>query len=241
MLARYGTEAEPARRDLRQSVGEAVGFVWSGHEPSQSLSGSGRALKTSDRLYDAIAALPDGDPHKAALRDQALGQLAVMQHSGLKLSRFAQARPQTPMLAIVLSWLVIIFVGFGLVSPQTGTARVSILLAAVAVSGALFLIVELYSPVSGMLRIPPSILEGALAPVGRSDDASLPQAATDRQPMRRIAAMKLLSMRGLRSLATLALVVGLAPGCALVGPSTLRRAAPSTTKSSPSRKLSRRC
>jgi hypothetical protein len=85
-----------------------------------------------------------------------------MQHAGLKLTRIAQARPQTPMLAVVLSWLVIIFLGFGLVSPQTGTALASMALAAFAAAGALFLIIELYSPVSGLLQIPPSIFESAL-------------------------------------------------------------------------------
>jgi hypothetical protein len=35
-------------------------------------------------------------------------------------------------------------------------------LAAFAAAGALFLIVELYSPVSGLLQIPPAILEGAI-------------------------------------------------------------------------------
>jgi hypothetical protein len=60
---------------------------------------------------------------------------------------------------------VIIFFGFGLVSPATGTARASMILAAAASAGALFLILELYSPVSGLLQIPPSILEDALPSV----------------------------------------------------------------------------
>lgn len=162
LLMRYGAEAEPARLLLREAVGSAALAVWSGHKSSPAKAGQGRGLEISEQLYDAIVALPDGGPRQASLRDQALVQLASMQHAGLKLSRIAQARPQTPMLAVVLSWLVIIFLGFGLVSPQTGTALASLALAAFAAAGALFLIVELYSPVSGLLQIPPSILEGAL-------------------------------------------------------------------------------
>jgi hypothetical protein len=57
---------------------------------------------------------------------------------------------------------VIIFFGFGLVSPATGTARASMILAAAASAGALFVILELYTPVSGLLRIEPAILEDVL-------------------------------------------------------------------------------
>jgi len=161
-LSRYGAEAGPARQLLRQSIGLAVSAVWPGHRSSPPQSGSESGVQASERLADEIDALPSGDPRQARLREQALGQLADMQHSGFKLSRIAQARPQTAILAVVVSWLVIIFFGFGVVSPPTGTARASMILAAVATAGALFLIVELYSPVSGLLQIPPSILEGAL-------------------------------------------------------------------------------
>jgi hypothetical protein len=165
LLTRYGTEAGPARQVLRQSVGLAVGIIWPGHQSSLPQSGSGSGLQVSERLADAIEVLPHGDPHRTRLREQALGQLADMQLSGFKLSRIAQARPQAPTLAVVVSWLVIIFFGFGLVSPATGTARASMILAAFASAGALFLILELYSPVSGLLQVRPAILEDALPPL----------------------------------------------------------------------------
>jgi hypothetical protein len=162
LLSRYGPETVPARHLLRQSISMAVGIVWGGHIPSLPQSGPGSALQASEKLADAVEALPGGDPHRAYLRGQALSRLADVQHASFMLSRIAQARPQAATLAVVVSWLAIIFFGFGLVSPPTGTARASMILAAVAAAGALFLIIEMYSPVSGLLRIPPSILEDAL-------------------------------------------------------------------------------
>ena len=162
LLMRYGTEAEPARQMLRQSVGLAVAEVWPGHQSSLPQPGRESGLQASERLSDAVEGLPQGDPHLARLREQALSRLVDVQHAGFLLSRIAQSHPQVPMLAVVVSWLAIIFFGFGVVSPTTSTARASMILAAVASAGALFLIVEMYSPVSGLLRIPPSILEDAL-------------------------------------------------------------------------------
>jgi hypothetical protein len=166
LLMRYGTEAGPARQLLRQSVGLAVSVVWPGHQSSLPQSGGDSGLQASERLSDAVEGLPEADPHLARLREQALGQLADVQHAGFMLSRIAHSRPQVPMLAVVVSWLVIIFFGFGVVSPPTGTARASMILAAVAAAGALFLIIELYSPVSGLLQIPASTLEDALPALG---------------------------------------------------------------------------
>ena len=162
LLTRYGKGAEPAREVLRQSVGLAVGTIWPGYQSALPQSGSRSGLQVSEQLADAIEKMPEGDPRRASLRGQALGQLTDMQHAAFKLSRIAQARPQASTLAVVVSWLVIIFFGFGLVSPATGTARASMILAAAASAGALFLILELYTPVSGLLRIEPAILEDVL-------------------------------------------------------------------------------
>jgi hypothetical protein len=166
VLTRYGPEAEPARRILRQTVGSAVRVVWRDQRSSPPQFEQGKGLEGSEYLYKAIEALPGVDPHQSELRSQALGFVAAMQHAGLKLSRIAQARPQTLLLAVVLSWLVIVYLGFGLLSPRTATAQAALALSAVAAAGALFLVVELFAPVSGWIEIPPSILEGAITPGG---------------------------------------------------------------------------
>jgi len=56
--------------------------------------------------------------------------------------------------------------GFGVVSPRTSTAIAAMALAAIAAAGALFLVVELFSPVRGLIRIEPSVLLDALPAIG---------------------------------------------------------------------------
>jgi hypothetical protein len=48
-------------------------------------------------------------------------------------------------LIVVVSWLVVIFVGFSVIAPRNATAILAFMLAAFAVSGAIFLILELAS------------------------------------------------------------------------------------------------
>ncbi len=57
------------------------------------------------------------------------------------------------MLIILVSWLTALFISFGLYAPTNGTVVTSLLVSALSVSAAIFLILELYSPYHGLIRI----------------------------------------------------------------------------------------
>ena len=164
ILVRFGAEAVPARELLHQIVGNAVRTVWPAHPTALPRYPGKSGLEALERLSDQLGALPAGNARDVALRDEALRCALGIERSGFKLKRIQEARAQTPLLAIVVSWLVIIFAGFGLLTPRNRTALTAMGLAALAATGALFLIVERYSPVAGVISIPPSILENSLNP-----------------------------------------------------------------------------
>ena len=60
-----------------------------------------------------------------------------------------------PLLAVVVSWLVAIFVSFGLFAPRNATVVVTLIICALAASLAIFIISSMYSPFSGVLKISP--------------------------------------------------------------------------------------
>ena len=163
ILVHYGEAAAPSRELLRQIVGTGVRTAWPAHATSLPRYPGRSGLEGIERLADEIGKLPASDGSQTAHRDQALDYLLAVERSGFKLRQIQQARAQSPLLAIIVSWLVVIFGGFGLLTPRNPTALTAIALAAIAAAGALFLIVELYSPVEGLIAIPPSILEDARA------------------------------------------------------------------------------
>ena len=77
-----------------------------------------------------------------------------------------QASVSIPLLVAVTSWLVAIFVSFGMFAPSNTTVLMTLLVCALAVSGAIFIIMEMYSPFSGMLRISPVAIQDALNQMG---------------------------------------------------------------------------
>jgi len=114
------------------------------------------------RLADVIEALPRADGRQAELQQRAAVLVGDMELAGFKLERLQSGGAQPALMGVLLSWLVIAYLGLGLVLPRTSAATLTTILSAMACSGALFLVVEFYSPVSGLVQISPSILEGAL-------------------------------------------------------------------------------
>jgi hypothetical protein len=72
-----------------------------------------------------------------------------------------------PLLVVVVFWLTIVFISFGLYAPRNPTVVGVLFLCALSVSGAIFLILELYSPFEGWIKISSAPLRNALAQLGR--------------------------------------------------------------------------
>jgi hypothetical protein len=74
-----------------------------------------------------------------------------------------QTSMSLPLLMVVTLWLVVIFISFGAFAPSNSTVMVTLVLCAMAVSAAIFIIMEMYSPFSGMLKISPVAVRDALS------------------------------------------------------------------------------
>jgi hypothetical protein len=68
----------------------------------------------------------------------------------------------TPLLVVVTSWLTAIFISFGLFVPPRATVIVTLIVCSMAVSAAVFIIISMYSPFSGVFRISPAPIRDAL-------------------------------------------------------------------------------
>jgi hypothetical protein len=71
-----------------------------------------------------------------------------------------------PLLVVLVAWLVAIFVGFGLFAPPNPTVIVALVICALAVSAAIFIIMEMYTPFSGVLKISSTPIREALNQIG---------------------------------------------------------------------------
>ena len=66
-------------------------------------------------------------------------------------------------LVVLIFWVGVLFAGFGLLAARNATAIASLLVGALSVAGAVFLVLELSQPYGGVLQLSPAGLENALA------------------------------------------------------------------------------
>lgn len=164
-LAHYGPESAPARAALRQAVEDMVASLWPGstarpaHLDPNTAAGS--------KVYDAIEALTPQTDNQRQLKSQA--QAASVDVGQMRWLLFVQSGSSisTPLLTVVVCWLAIIFFSFGLFAPWNNTALIALLVSAMSVSGAIFLILELDQPFDGLIHIPSRAMEMALAHMGK--------------------------------------------------------------------------
>jgi len=165
VLAHYGPETKETRDLLRGFVARILDQTWSRrHTRTSELEApSGGA----EILLDKIQALAPKDDRQRALQAQAtsilldLGQTRWLQYAQ------GSSSISMPLLVVLVFWLTIIFISFGLFAPANGTVFAGLFVSALSVSAAILLILELYSPYSGLIQLSSAPLQNALAQLGK--------------------------------------------------------------------------
>jgi hypothetical protein len=68
---------------------------------------------------------------------------------------------------MLLLWLTLLFVSFGLFAPRNVTVMMVLFVSAVSVSGAIVLILEMSTPLSGLVKVSSGPMRSALQLLGQ--------------------------------------------------------------------------
>jgi len=168
LLARYGPETKEAREMLRSAVADTLDRTWpeeTAHSgPTRPRIGTEGA---NEAFFDKIQELSPKNDGQRTLQAQALKTSTDIAQSRWVLFAQKGSSIPVPFLAIMVCWLTLIFASFSLYAPSNATVFTTLLICALAVSSAIFLILELDRPLDGMIQISSAPLRNALAQLGR--------------------------------------------------------------------------
>ncbi len=164
VLAHYGPEAKEARDDLRSSVVRAL--EWAAAKSAVDSSEFG-PNNSGEVLYDKIQGLSPKDEAQRSIQAQALNLVMSLGQTRWLIAAQRTNSVSVSMLVVLIFWLTIIFISFGLYAPRNPTVVVSLLVSAISVSGAIFLILEMYSPYAGLIHVSTAPLRAALTHLGQ--------------------------------------------------------------------------
>ncbi|RZU40166.1 hypothetical protein BDD14_1600 [Edaphobacter modestus] len=163
-LARYGPETKEAREALCNTTEIIL-------DQSGSKDGA-RAYRLDPTsigggvLYDKIQALNPSDDLQRSIKSQALSMAVNIGQMRMLMYEQGTLSVSKPLLAIMVFWLTVTFVIWGLLAPPNGTVIAVMLASALSASGAILLILEMYSPYEGFIRVSDAPLRAALAYLG---------------------------------------------------------------------------
>jgi hypothetical protein len=165
LLAHYGPETKEARDQLRVAVMRNLDRMW----PQERTRTSQEPVsdKLGESLLDEIQALSPKDDRQRSLGAQALNLAVGIGRVRWLMYEQSHASFSPTFLTVMVFWLVLVFVSFGLFAPRNVIAIASLFSAALAVSGAIYLILEMYMPFTGLIKISSAPLRSALAHLGR--------------------------------------------------------------------------
>ena len=122
---------------------------------------------SGESILDEIEALSPKDDKQRSLGAQALNLAVSIGRVRWLMYEQSNASFSRPLLVVMVSWLILVFVSFGLFAPRNVTATASLFAAALAVSGAIFLVLEMYTPFTGLIQISSAPLRSALENLGQ--------------------------------------------------------------------------
>ncbi len=165
ILAHYGPETKEVRALLRNSVVRFADLTWpqDGSAKTRFDPNAARA----EVLFDAIEDLSPKTDIQRSLQAQALGLAIQMGQTRWLIIEQKTSSVPTPLLVVLVFWLTVLFMSFGLFVRPNVTIVTSLLISALAVCSAIFLILEMYQPYAGLIQVSGAPVRVALMQLGQ--------------------------------------------------------------------------
>ena len=165
LLAQYGPEARPARDLMRRAIDPLIERIWRENRSPSAVQAPFVATAAAEEAFREIQMLAPSSEVQRAFKARAIDLSNDLAQTRLLLFEQADSAIPLPFLAVLVFWLAIIFSSFSLFSRLNPIAVAALLVFALSASGAIFLILELSQPFSGLMQISSTPLRNALAPL----------------------------------------------------------------------------
>lgn len=165
-LSRYGKEAEPVRAQLRDLAQSILVQFWPTDKSVPIDFSGGQSRHPGEQLFDAVSILAPTTDTQRLLKSRALDIVTNMGQLRQKLVVNDERSIPSSLLIVLGVWQAVLFAGFGLLTPRNATTISVLVICMLAVSGAIFIVMELDRPFSGIVRVSDAPLQVVASHLG---------------------------------------------------------------------------
>jgi hypothetical protein len=187
-LEELGPEAVPIRQNLVRYAAAATAAVWRDqaapqgnyfpalpHTDTPGVSTAtpilGQMLERTNSALESLA--PQTPP---AIRHQAAAQrlMNIAIEERWRITEASMGSLSSPFFTVLLFWTAVIYLCFGLSAPLNRINLMALTLSALALSSAFFVIIDLYTPFSGLFTVSSVPMRGAIEEMLKQPDGTPP-------------------------------------------------------------------
>ncbi|MEX2263458.1 MAG: hypothetical protein WD696_15985 [Bryobacteraceae bacterium] len=162
-LAQYGPETAAIRAALKRAVAHRIEMTWPEGRSRPIQLDPSYAARGVERIAAQIRDLSPQTNNQRQLKSRALAlSESLLEARWLVFGDFGTSIP-VPFLTVLLFWLTMTFVSFGLLAPRNATVVSVLFVCAVSVACAVFLVLEMDGAFEGLITVSPNALKYALA------------------------------------------------------------------------------
>jgi hypothetical protein len=165
LLAQYGPEAAGVRNLLRQSIQPLANRIWREQELPTGEPVHFQSTTEAWIFENELERLSPKDDVQRSVQSRAIQTFTEGAETRLQLFAQTGGSIPAPFLVVLVFWLGAIFVSFTLFARANLVVMASLFVCALSFAGAIFLILELDNPFTGLMEISSATLRGALLPL----------------------------------------------------------------------------
>lgn len=166
LLASYGPETKDLREHMRQGVEATIAMLWPEENDPESMSHFEKAT-AMEQVAQKIRELNPQTDAQRIIQEEA--QDLCRELLLLRWLQIEQAQSSLPVLflAVLLFWLSMLYISFGLFAPRNLTVITAMFIGALSLATAMFLILEMNRPMEGIIKASSAPMRKALEHLGR--------------------------------------------------------------------------
>ncbi len=167
VLAQYGPETKETRDLLRRIVAYKLDQIWPEDRSQTASLGENVAVPAGEEIQGRIMRLAPQNDAQRWLQSRALQISGDILETRWLVLAGAGGSIQVPFLVVIVFWLTIIFVSFGLFAPRNAMVVAVLFVCSLSVSAAIFLLLEMDQPFQGLMKISSAPLRYTLSHLGK--------------------------------------------------------------------------
>jgi hypothetical protein len=167
MLVLYGPETREARDALKQAVTEVHQTIWPASNSQRANLDPSLNRNQADIFYEKLESLSPKTEAQRNAQNAALQLGTTLAQTRMLMFEQVNGSIAWPFLMILVFWVSVLFLGFGLFARFHITIAVALIVGALSVSSAVFLILELNTPYQGMMQLSDAAFRNALSHIDR--------------------------------------------------------------------------